>query len=432
MGSVRAELPWQRVSSSFQQDLNASRRTPDVKGGPRMNHRERVMAAVHHQEPDRLPVDLGGMRSTGIMAMAYADLKQHLGIGAGDIYVFDTGQQLAYVEGPVRRRFGCDVVILDGGLLSGWRDYTLPNGTSAKICADFHTEPDGEGGEYALDASGRRVAHRPATSYYFDGIYRPLENATSRADLGEHEWSVIPDEWLAMLQSEARQLFEETDYAILGSFGGAFLEGGQGLRGWANFMMDLASNPAFAEALLDRMLAHYLHNVELYLDAVGDYIQIIQMGGDLGTQAGPQLRPQMYYDIIQPRQKALWSRIHELAPNVAVFLHSCGSIYDYIPGLIDAGCDILNPVQISAKGMDPERLKKEFGDQLCFWGGGCDTQQILPFGTPEEVYEHTRHNIDIFKPGGGFVFCQIHNIQAGVPPKNIVAMYEAVQDNWTY
>jgi uroporphyrinogen decarboxylase len=234
------------------------------------------------------------------------------------------------------------------------------------------------------------------------------------------------------LQNEAQRLYEETDYAILGSFGGAFLEGGQGLRGWADFMMDLAGDQGFAEALLDRLLDTYLRNVELYLDAVGDTIQIIQMGGDLGTQAGPQLRPQLYYEVIQPRQKALWGRIHELAPGVAVFLHCCGGIYDLIPGIIDAGCDVLNPVQINAKGMEPERLKREFGDRLCFWGGGCDTQQVLPFGTPEEVYEHTRRNVEILKPGGGFVFCQVHNVLAHVPPENVVAMFDAVHDSWDY
>ena len=397
-----------------------------------MNHRERVVTAIHHQEPDRVPVDLGGMRSTGIMALAYAELKDHLGITEGGIYVFDTMQQLAFVEEPVRQRFGCDVVILDWGLLAGWRDYTLPDSTPARISADFRTEPDGEGGEYALDATGRRVQHRPASSFYFDGIYNPLADATSEADLDRYPWPTVTDEALTRLQDEARRLYEETDYAILGSFGAAFLEEGQGLRGWANFMMDLAGNQGFAEALLDRLLDTYLRNVELYLDAVGDYIQIIQMGGDLGTQVGPQLRPQMYYQVIQPRQKALWGRIHELAPDVAVFLHCCGGIYDLIPGIIDAGCDVLNPVQINAKGMDPERLKREFGDRLCFWGGGCDTQHVLPFGSPEEVYAHTRRNVEILKPGGGFVFCQVHNILAGVPPENIVAMFEAVHDSWAY
>lgn len=397
-----------------------------------MNHRERVLAAIHHQIPDRLPVDLGGMRSTGIMAIAYQRLKQHLGIEGGELKVFDTGQQLAYVEQPVREWYGADVLILDGGMIQGWRPYTLPDGTPAQIVKSFCTEPDGRGGEYSLGRQGRRVGHRPADSLYFDSIYHPLAWATSKSDLNLYHFPVLNDETLAALQQEAKRLCRETDYAILGSFGGALLEGGQGLRGWDRFMMDLAGNRSFAEALLDKMLAAALRNLELYLDAVGDYIQIIQMGGDLGTQNGPQVRPRMYYDILQPRDKALWGRIHQLKPNVSVFLHSCGGIYELLPGIIDAGADILNPVQISACGMDPARLKREFGDRLCFWGGGCDTQSVLPFGTPEEVYAHTRGNVEIFKPGGGFVFCQVHNIQAGIPPENIAAMRQAVQDSWVY
>lgn len=398
-----------------------------------MNHRERVMAAIHHKEPDRLPVDLGGMRSTGIMVQSYAALKSHLKITEGDLRIFDTMQQLAYVEAPIRERFGLDVVILDAGLVAGWRDYTLPDGQQTKISADFRSEPDGEGGEYALDETGRRVQHRPASSFYFDPVYFPLAEVDTIEVLQQLPTPpLLSDEYLTRLQTEAKRLYEETDYAILGSFGGAFLEEGQFLRGWANFMMDLAGDPQFAEALLDRVLDYHLRNVELYLDAVGDYIQIIQMGGDLGTQNGPQLRPEMYYQVIQPRQKELWGRIHALKPDLAVFLHCCGGIYELLPGIIEAGCDIINPVQTNAKGMDPVRLKNEFGSDLCFWGGGCNTQEVLPFGTPEEVYEDTKTNIEIFKPGGGFVFCQIHNIQAQVPPENIIAMYQAVQDHWTY
>lgn len=394
-----------------------------------MNHRERIVAAIRHQPVDRLPVDLGGMRSTGIMAVAYHQLKACLGFQKGETRVFDTGQQLAYVEAPIREAFGLHVVILDLGLLRGWRDYTLPDGASAKISATFQTQPDGAGGEYSLDDDGARVGHRPAGSYYFDNIARPpLADAHSIADLDQYDWPVYKDEDLDLLRLEAKRLYQETDCAILGSFGGAFLEGGQGLRGWDQFMMDIAADRAFTEALLDRMLASALRNMDLYLDAVGDYIQIIQMGGDMGTQNGPQIRPKVYYEVFQPREKALWSHIHARKPNLAVFLHCCGGIYELIPGIIDAGCDILNPVQISAKGMDPARLKREFGDQICFWGGGCDTQTVLPFATPEEVYAHTQRNIEIFAPGSGFVFSQVHNIQAGVPVENILAMYQAVAD----
>ena len=395
-----------------------------------MNSRERVMTTVRHEIPDRVPVDLGGMRSTGIMALPYARLKEYLGISEGDIYVFDIMQQLALVEEPILRRFGCDVVILDEDALGPWQDYTLPDGTPAKIPADFESEPDGEGGLYWIK-DGIRVSHMPASSFYFDSIYHPLAEAESVADLDRYEWPVMEDEVLERLQREARRLYEETDYAILGSFGGALMEAGQGLRGWGQFMIDLAANRSFAEALLDRVLQNLLVNVERYLDAVGDYIQIIQVGGDLGTQNGPQIRPEWYYEIIQPRQKEWWSRIHALS-DCALFLHSCGGIYELIPGIIDAGCDILNPVQTTAAGMDPVLLKREFGKQLTFWGGGCDTQHVLPFASPEEVYEHVCQQMEIFKPGGGFVFTQIHNIQAGTPPENIVAMYQAVHDHWNY
>ena len=397
-----------------------------------MNHRERVQASIRHEEADRVPLDLGGMRSSGIMAIAYADLRAHLEIDVDPIRVFDAQQQLAYVEAPVRERFGADVLVLDLGMVSGWRGYTLPNGVSARIRADFRTAPDGTGGEYELDRDGRRIRHRPPSSLYFDTIYHPLANATSDADLDRYHWPVLTDDELRRLQVEARRLHDETDYAILGTFGGALLEGGQELRGWDTFMMDLVGDPGFAEALLDRLLASHVRNVELYLQAVGDCIDIIQMGGDMGTQSGPQLRPALYNELFQPRDKVLWRRIHQLRPHVAVFLHSCGGVYDLLPGIVDAGCDILNPVQFSARGMDAGRLKREFGSSLTFWGGGCDTQRVLPFGTPDEVYEHTRAQIEILKPGGGFVFAQVHNIQANVPPANVVAMLEAVRDGGAY
>ncbi len=397
-----------------------------------MNSRERVLAAARHRIPDRVPVDLGGMRSTTISAMAYAALKDALEIRTGGIFVFDPYLQLAYVEEPVRRRFGCDVVLLNGNIFGGWRPTILPNGFPAKVCDWFRCEPDGLGGEYAIDPSGRRTWHRPASSYYFDPVYWPLAEARTAADLAAYHWPLYTDETLKQLQTQARQLCRETDYAIIGSTGGNFLEAGQWARGYEQFMLDLAADPGFATALMDNALENHLANAELYLQAVGDEIQILQMDDDLGAQNAPQIHPRLYYEMIQPRQKGLWQRMHELRPEIPLFLHSCGSIADLIPGLIDAGLDILNPVQITAKGMDPASLKARFGDRLCFWGGGCDTQHVLPFGTPEDVYEHTRRNVEILKPGGGFVFAAIHNIQAGVPPENIIAMFQAVQDAGKY
>ncbi|MHB0874621.1 MAG: uroporphyrinogen decarboxylase family protein [Anaerolineae bacterium] len=394
-----------------------------------MTSRERVLAAIAHTEADRVPVDLGGMRSTGIMAMAYARLKEHLGLDAS-IQVFDAGQQLALIEEPVLRRYGADVVPLDLGTLKGWQPWTLPDGTAAVMRGDFTIEPDGEGGWYQM-ADGRRVGHKPATSYYFDTIYHPLAGDVSVADVEAYDLGQVADEDLRLLEAEAKRLYTTTDYAIMGAIGGAFLEGGEGLRGWDQFLVDMAIDRGLAEAILDKILEANLRNVRRYLEAVGQYIQLIQVGGDLGTQAGPQVRPEWYYDLLQPREKAFWGEIHRLG-DVKVFLHSCGGIYDLIPGIIEAGCDVLNPVQTSARGMDPVRLKQEFGDRVTFWGGGCETQTVLPFGTPEQVYEHVSERMGIFKPGGGFVFCQVHNIQAGTPPENIEAMYRAVRDNWSY
>jgi uroporphyrinogen decarboxylase len=397
-----------------------------------MTPRERVLATIQQQVPDRIPVDLGGMRSTGIMAIAYKQLKDYLQFFDGEILVFDPSQQLALVEEPIRKKFGCDVVLLDEGLLQGWRDYTLMNGLPAKICKDFLTEPDGDGGEFCVGETGKKIRHRSHNSFYFDPIYFPLKDAFRKEDLENFEWPVLTNKSLRRLQEAGKYLYENSEYAILGTFGGSFVETGQDLQGWESFMMNMIANPSFINYFLDKMLETHLINIELYLDAVGDYIQIIQMGGDLGTQEAPQMNPDIYYDMIQPRQKILWSRIHELKPNLSIFLHSCGAISELIPGIIDAGCDILNPVQISAKGMNPQKLKKEYGDHICFWGGGCDTQNVLPFETPEKVYNHTAENIRIFKQDGGFVFSQVHNIQANVSPENILAMFQAVWDNWNY
>jgi uroporphyrinogen decarboxylase len=374
------------------------------------------------------------MHSSGIMAMTYLELKDHLGITGGELLIPDASQQLAYVEEPVRTWIGADVIPLDIGMAVGWRPYVLPNGVRAQICADFLTESDGAGGEYAIDARGNRVKHRPASSVYFDPIWHPLQQAETAAEIDAYAWPILTDEELELLRREAIRIRrgEGKDHAVIGVLNAALLEIAQDVRGWDTFMMDIVGEPALAERLLDNMLESYFTNIDRYFGAVGEFIDIIQVGGDLGTQKGPQMKPSVWYEMFQPREALYWGHIKRVKPDIKIFMHSCGGIYPLIPGLIDAGLDILNPVQISAEGMDPRRLKDEFGSRLTFWGGGTETQRILPFGTPEEVYENAKSLIEVFKPGGGFVFCQVHNIQANVPPQNIVAMYEALHDNWQY
>jgi len=402
-----------------------------------MNSRERVLMALRHQEPDRVPIDLGGMRSTGIMAVAYNRLKAHLGIAGGETKVYDLMQQLALPEPPILERFGVDVLPLPRPAWGldptnpTWKPWTLPDGSPALVPSGFNPVQNERGDWLVLDDEGRVVHRMPAGGLYFDQMYHPLAEATTVAEIEAFELQDISDEELAWLRREARRLYETTDKAIMGEFGGNILEAAQGLRGWDRFMMDMALEPKLAQALTQKLADHYVANLPRYLDAVGDYIQIIQMGDDLGTQNGPQMSPDMYRKIIKPCHRQVYEYV-KTHSDLYIFLHTCGSIYKLIPDLIEVGVDILNPVQISAAEMDPARLKREFGKDVVFWGGGADTQHVLPNATPEEVRQHVRELIEIFAPGGGYVFCQVHNIQADVPPENIVAMFEAALEFGRY
>lgn len=385
-----------------------------------------------------MPIDFGAMRSTGITAIAYDRLKRHLGIRSGATRLYDTGQQLAEVEEEVRRRFHVDAIDLAATFPDApipnpkWRPWTLPDGTPCLAPEDWRPEPDGAGGWLLRDDRGVVVATMPAGVLYFEGCHHPLAEATTLAEIDAYDWPIICDEQLGYLHDRAKWLHDNTDYAIMASFGGNILERGQGLRGWDVFLMDLLANRELADHLMDRMVEAHVRNLERFFAAVGEYVQIVQMGDDLGVQDRPQLRPEVYHETIHPRHKAVYRWVHERYPGVAVFLHSCGSIYDLIPDLIDEGVDVLNPVQTSAAKMDPSRLKAEFGDRIAFWGGGCDTQSVLPTATPEEVRRHVRERIRVFKPGGGYVFNQVHNVQANVPPENVVAMLEAALEHAGY
>ena len=392
-----------------------------------MTSRERVLKALRHEETDRIPIDFGGMASTGIMAIAYTRLKEHLGITGGQIRVFDIGQQLAEVELEVLSRFGVDVISLGNSLGEAqpgfWKPWKLPNGIDCQIPVGVDLRPDEENGGWLIWENGIPIQRMSPSSLYFTQIFHPLAELTTPEEIQAVPRPVIDDEELKYLQMRAKFLYENTDFAIMANFGGSIHEIGQNLRGWGQFMMDLASGGAFTEDLIEGIVETQLMNLSLYLEAVGDYVQIIQFGDDLGTQDRPQMSRKMYQKYLKPGHTKLYQYVHQNS-DCAVFLHSCGSIYPLIPDLIEAGVDILNPVQTSAKNMDPQQLKAEFGDQLTFWGGGCDTQQILPNATPEGIAQHVTERINIFAPGGGFVFNQIHNIQANIPPENIVAMFD--------
>jgi len=392
-----------------------------------LTSRERVLTAIAHKEPDRVPIDFGGMRSTGIMAIAYNKLKAHLGITGGETRLYDTGQQLALPEPPILERFHVDVIDLNnqlGRFPEEWRDWTLPDGSPAKAPVGFNPVRV-EGGWAELGSKGEVLSRMPDGCLYFEACFHPLAEAETFADVDRlfDPQPVKPGD-LAGLRERAKWLYENTDYAIMLGFGGNILEGGQGLFGWERFMTEIALNTDLVEYTLDKMVEVYMENLRIYLDAIGEYIQLIQMGDDLGTQTATMLSPELYRRVVKPRHAKQYHFIREYS-NVHIFLHACGSCYDIMGDLVDEGVEVLNPVQTSAAKMDPRTLKREFGDKLTFWGGGCDTQQMLPNVTPEEIDRHVKERIEIFAPGGGYVFNQVHNVQANVPPANVVAMFDA-------
>lgn len=409
-----------------------------------MSPRERVLAALAHREPDRPPVDLSGHRSSGIAAIAYARLRHHLGLPERPLRVYDPVQQLAIVDKDVLDLFHVDTIELGRAFAredADWQDWVLPDGTPCQIpvWVNLRREP---GRWVILSARGRELAQMPDGVLYFEQTYWPFAEADDLDHLpdylGESMWTAVatPPGPLAagpngpsLLREGARRLRAETDRAIIGLFGGNLLELGQFLYRNDNFYLLLAGEPRRAHAFLDRAVEMHLANLERFLGAVGPSIDLILFGDDLGMQCGPQISPKMYREFFFPRQQLMWRRVRELAPNVRIMLHCCGGVRELLPGLIEAGLDAINPVQITCKGMDPAGLKRDFGQDLTFWGGGCNTQEILARAKPAEVRDHVRRLAEIWSPGGGWVFQQVHNILADAPPENIVAMYEALQSN---
>lgn len=406
-----------------------------------MNSRERILKTLRHEEPDRVPVDLGAMMSTGIMGIAYNKLKKYLGIKGGRTRMYDLGQQLAEPEIKVLEVIGADVLpviakrSLKASASDKWKKSKLPDGSQCEVPEWFNPETLPDGSQILRDETGRIVSKMPADGYYFDSVYHPLENINTIPELEEKLKDIlygpIDKEVLDTLHEQAKCLYETTDYALMLNGAGGIYEWAQGLRGWGNFMMDLIGDPKFAGTLLDWLVEANIKRLEKILPAVEGYVQIVQTGDDLGMQNGPQLSPKLYREVVKPRHKRLYQYIKKHT-SAYLFLHTCGSVYEFIPDFIEMGVDILNPVQVSAKDMDTKRLKKEFGKYITFWGGGCDTQKVLPFGTPKEVEEEVKRRIEDLAPGGGFVFNQCHNIQAGVPPENIMAMYNAVKKYGKY
>jgi len=378
-----------------------------------MTSRERVQKALSHQTPDRVPIDFGGFQ-TGIHRRAYEALTRHLGLRE-EISILDAVQQLARPSEAVLERFHVDTRYILSHGPEGFDGTIRKNRRNGRL---WHDLTDEFGVVWSMPDDG---------GLYMDISHHPLATA-SIADLADYPWPNGSDATrFTGVRDHAQTLRRETPYALVTGISGVVNEYCWYLRGLERWFMDMIENPDFCAALLDRTLAYWMDYMTGFLGEIGDLVDVVMIGDDLTGQHGPLFSPAFYRNVVKPRQKKLVQHIKSLT-TAKVWYHTCGNCVEYIPDLLDNGVDILNPVQTSAAGMDPTMLKQRFGRDLVFWGGGCDAQHILPFGTPEEVREQVRRNMEIFKPNGGYVFNSIHNVQADVPPENIVALFDAAYE----
>jgi len=382
-----------------------------------MTPRERVAKALNHEAPDRVPIDFGGFQ-TGIHRNAYRRLIDHMGI-RDDVTILDPVQQLARPCEALLRRFHVDT------------RYILAHGPDGFDGTIRDVERDGWLWHDLTDEFGVVWSMAHDRGLYMDISHHPLASATIE-DLADYPWpnGADPSRFTGV-RAQAQAMRKETPYALVTGISGVVYEYCWYMRGLEQWFMDMIEQPEFCAALLDRTLAFWLDYLTGFMGQVGDLIDVVMIGDDLAGQSGPLFSPAFYRRVVKPRQKTLVQRIKSLT-RAKIWYHTCGSCLEYIPDLLDNGIDILNPVQTSAAGMDPALLKQRYGRDLVFWGGGCDAQHVLPSATPQQVREQVRRNLEIFKIGGGYVFNGIHNIQADVPPENIVALFDAAYEyGWT-
>ncbi len=379
---------------------------------------QRVLMAIDHKEPDRVPFDLGGTESTSISLKAYSVLRQHLGLPDKEPEILSYGGQLAKPDTDLCMMMGVDTRRITRRDLSAWKLDVIED----------------ENAWWYVDEWGVKWKMPKVEGHYFDMVSNPLRGA----DLEKVRGYIWPDGKDPALRDglaeEAEKVFFESKAALVldARIGNGFFHTGALLEGYEDFFIDLAYAPDKANYILDRVLELKLNYFETILNEVGDQVHIVRELDDLGSQQGLLISPEMYREFIKPRQKTLFDFIKRKSPGIKILFHSCGSVYHIIPDLIEIGADILNPVQVTAANMDSAKLKKEFGKEITFWGGGIDTQQVLPHGSPQEVKDEVKKRIDDLAPGGGFVFATVHNIQEDVPVENVIALWEALQEYGTY
>ncbi len=409
-----------------------------------MTPRQRVLAAIAHQEPDRVPIDQGSMRSASIMVIAYNRLKAYLGVQTAPPLIVDLVQQLAQPEPWYLDRFHVDATDLGHAFTdpAKYRPWRLPDGSPALVPEWFRPEPD-NGGWLVRTPRGAVMGRMPASFVCFDQSFWPLAGPDGldgfeplEQNMDQVVWAGLPsppfeekltDRRLEEIERGARRLRGCSDRAVAVSVGCNLLEWSQILFGMENTYLYMAGEKRKYLRFLDRLTEVHLEKLHRLLPRLRGLVDFVVAGDDLGMQSGPQMSRAMYRELFFPRHRRLYTAIRQLS-GAHLMLHCCGGVEPLLGDLIEAGVEIFNPVQTSARHMEPERLKRQFGRDLTFWGGGVDTQWILPRGTPEQVREDVKRRIEVFAPGGGFVWAPVHNILADVPPQNVVAALEAAYE----
>ncbi|MDD3469085.1 MAG: uroporphyrinogen decarboxylase family protein [Thermoguttaceae bacterium] len=378
-----------------------------------MTSRERLLTALDHREPDRVPIDLGG-NQTGIHRVAYEELIRYLGMD-DPVEIMDAVQQLARPCERLLERLRVDTRYISAGAAGDWKGGIVS------------AERDGQQWLDLVDEFGVRWSSSESSPLYMDITDHPMATVTL-ADVANYPWPKGDDPGrFAGLRERALKIRNETPYAVVSGISGVVYETCWYLRGLPRWFQDMIEQPEFCEAMLDQTLKFWMDWFRVFLDEVGDLVDVIMIGDDLAGQTGPLFSPTFYHTIVKPRHKQLAQYIRSRT-SAKLWYHTCGACQKYLPELIDNGVQIFNPVQISARGMGPAVIKRDFGQKLVLWGGAIDSQKILPIATPQQVREEVRKNLEIWKPGGGYVFNNVHNIQTGVPAENIVAMYDAAYE----
>ena len=375
-----------------------------------LSHRERVLKALSHQEPDRIPIDFGSTICSSAHIATYQKLKAHFGIEAEDT-IINKMMQTAAVHEPILQALDIDLRAV------------LPGAPDSKPIV-----PAGEDGyqdEYGV------VRRKPASSYYYDLVKCPLAGPITVQDIVKFRWPDATDAgYTRGLRERLLYYREKTDYATVLRLPVPFVHTTQFVRGFEDWFIDLAVDKKLAAALFDAAVEHNAAVAAEILKAGGDLADVVAFSQDLGFQNGPVVSPELYRELFKPRHKKYFDTVKEHT-SAFIHLHSCGAIYKLIPDLIELGVNALNPVQVAARDMDSGKLGAEFGDKLSFWGG-IDSQSVLPKGTADDVKVEVRRRIGDMAPGGGYILCAVHNIQPDVPVENILAMYEAAREYGKY